>query len=53
MGGLYHIGIRKDRNKVAYKYNDLIALTLKGSRGVEAQPPLFNNQNVRIKVFHG
>ena len=28
--------------------NDLIAHTRKGSRGVGAQPPLFNKQNVKI-----
>ena len=28
--------------------NDLIALTRKGRRGVGAQPPLFNKQNVEI-----
>ena len=28
--------------------NDLIALTRKGSRGVGAQPPLFNKQNVKF-----
>ena len=28
--------------------NDLIALTRKGSRGVGAQPPLFNKQNIKI-----
>ena len=42
--GFYHIGIQKDRNNVAYK----IALTQKGSRGVGAQPPLFNKQNVKF-----
>ena len=28
--------------------NDLITLTRKGSRGVGAQPPLFNKQNVKV-----
>ena len=28
--------------------NDLIALTRKGSRGVGAQPPLFNKRNVKL-----
>ena len=32
--------------------NDLIALTRKGSRGLGAQPPLFNKQNVDLVLRH-
>ena len=31
--------------------NDLITLTRKGIRGVGAQPPLFNKQNVKIYSY--
>ena len=39
-----------ESEKIVTKWptNDLIALTRKESRGVGAQPPLFNKQNVKI-----
>ena len=33
---------------IMWPTNNLIALTRKGSRGVGAQPPLFNKQSIKI-----
>ena len=40
--------IKSEKFVTIWPTNDLIALTRTGSRGVGAQPPLFNKQNVKI-----
>ena len=55
MGALYSIFclgvstiLESEKIVTMWPTNDLITLTRKGSRGVGAQLPLFNKQNVKI-----
>ena len=50
LGALYSIcclGVSTIFDVTMWHTNDLIPLTRKGSRGVGAQPPLLNKQNVK------
>ena len=43
--------LESEKIVIMWPTNDLMALIRKRSRGVGAQPPLFNKQNVKIKSY--